>query len=295
MPYQPVSLQRSLRVDEVYTVHYFEYTSGYAFAGEAHDFWELLYVDKGIVRVTAGEHLHDLSRGQIIFHAPGEFHALSANGVSAPNLVVVSFRCDSPVMERFRGRVTALGAEERILLARIVNESRQLFATPLDDPSVLALERREHSPFGGEQLLSAAIEELLIRLVRRGDSTPPIHSAAPHMEARTAQIIHYLEQRLDQSLSIRQICRDNHIGRAQLERCFHQQTGGGVIDYFGRLKIEAARRMIREGQLNISQISARLGFSSVHYFSRRFKGLTGMTPSEYARSIKMLSDGTPAL
>ena len=65
-----------------------------------------------------------------------------------------------------------------------------------------------------------------------------------------------------------------------------------MIDYFSKLKIDAARRMIREGQLNITQISSQLGFSSVHYFSRRFKALTGMTPSEYARSVKMLSDAT---
>ena len=102
----------------------------------------------------------------------------------------------------------------------------------------------------------------------------------------------YLEQRLEQSLSIDQICRDNLIGRAQLERGFRAQTGGGVIDCFNRMKIEAARQMIRSGQLNITQIAARLGFSSVHYFSRRFKSITGMTPSEYAGSVKMLSDNS---
>lgn len=56
------------------------------------------------------------------------------------------------------------------------------------------------------------------------------------------------------------------------------------------MKMEAARGLIREGQLNITEISSRLGFSSVHYFSRRFKKLTGMTPTEYARSVKMLMD-----
>ena len=45
MAYTPVHLARSLKIDELYTVHYFEYTSSYTFAGESHDFWELLYVD----------------------------------------------------------------------------------------------------------------------------------------------------------------------------------------------------------------------------------------------------------
>lgn len=291
MTFTPFRLDHPLEIRSIYTVHYFEYTSSYAFAGESHDFWEFLYVDKGNVRVTAGEQTYDLSRGQIIFHAPGEFHALSANGVVAPNLVVVSFPCDSPAMDFFRGHITAVGAEERALLGRIVKESRSIFSTTLSDPTTHAMERRESIPFGSEQLLSAALEELLIRLVRQGDSIPALTQPPPkQIETRTQQIIEYLELRLDQSLTIRQICQDNLIGRAQLERCFRDQTGGGVIDYFNKLKIDAARRMIREGRLNITQIASRLGFSSIHYFSRRFKALTGMTPSEYTRSVKMLSE-----
>ena len=87
MEYRPLSLRRVLEIRELYSVHYFEYAGSYAFPGERHDFWELLYVDKGAVSVTAGERAVQLSQGQVIFHAPGEFHALSAVGV-APDLVV---------------------------------------------------------------------------------------------------------------------------------------------------------------------------------------------------------------
>ena len=139
MPFIPFPLEHPLEIRAIYTVHYFEYTGNYAFAGESHDFWDFFYVDKGNVRVTAGEQSYDLSRGQIIFHAPGEFHALSANGVVAPNLVVVSFPCSSPAMEFFRGHITAVSAEERVLLGRIVNESRAIFSTTLSDPTTHAM------------------------------------------------------------------------------------------------------------------------------------------------------------
>lgn len=294
MPYTPFPLERALEIGRIYTVHYFEYTSSYSFAGESHDFWEFLYVDKGSVRVTAGEQSYDLTRGQLIFHPPGEFHALAANGVTAPNLVVVSFGCDSPAMEFFRGRVLSTGAEERTLLARIVNESRELFATPLNDPTTHTMTARDSFPFGSQQLLACALEELLIRMVRQGGTIPlGRHELPRHLEGRVDRVLEYLEQRLDQSLSVQQICRDNLIGRAQLEQYFHKQTGGGVIDYFNQLKIDAARRMIREGKLNFTQIAGQLGFRSVQYFSRRFKLVTGMSPSEYARSVKMLSELSP--
>ena len=67
------------------------------------------------------------------------------------------------------------------------------------------------------------------------------------------------------------------------------------MEYFSALKIKAARRMIREGRLNMTQIALHLGFQSVHYFSRRFKQFTGMSPSEYAESVKMLAEADNSL
>lgn len=291
MPYASIRPQRIFEIRELFSVHYFEYSSHYAFSGEAHDFWEFVYVDKGSVRITAGEQEHNLSRGQMIFHPPGEFHALSADGVVAPNLIVVSFGCSSDAMEFFRGRITFAGAAERALLARLVEESQAVFSTPLDNPLINTLQRRPDAPVGGEQLLVGALEELLIRLLRQGESLPSAPTpASATLNESLLGVVAYLEQRLDQPLTVTQICRDNMIGRSQLQKLFHQQTGHGVMDYFSRMKIKAARHMIREGRLNFTQISQSLGFQSVHYFSRRFKALTGMSPSEYADSVKMLAE-----
>lgn len=289
MNYQPLLPRRPLQVREIYTVHYFEYTASCSFPGERHDFWELLYVDKGEIQVTAGERTCRLRRGRLIFHAPGEFHAFSDLG-TAPDLVVVSFRCDAPEMEVFRGLTAETGGEERTLLARIVAESAAAFATPLGDPYAAALERRPESPFGGEQLLCAALEELLIRLIRR--QAAPIRQEPPRRDGggALAQVMAYLEARLDQQLNLAQVCQDNLVGRSQLQKLFHAHTGGGVMEYFAGLKIQAAQRMIREGRLNFTQIAAQLGFQSVHYFSRRFRQAIGMSPSEYARSVRMLSE-----
>ena len=291
MAYTPLSPQRSIQISALYSVHYFEYSSSYQFTGESHDFWEFLYVDKGALRVVANEESHSLTRGQIIFHAPGEFHALAADGVAAPNLVVVSFRCDSPAMEFFRGRITFAGAAERLLLARIVEESRAAFSTPMDDPTTTTLVRRPDAPLGCEQLLVAALEELLIRLLRQDPQQVPAPRSQTQADGGPLNdVLHYLEQRLDRPLTVEQICRDNMIGRSQLQRLFHEQTGGGVMEYFSRMKVKAARQMIREGRLNFTQIAEALGFQSVHYFSRRFKSICGMSPSEYADSVKMLSE-----
>ena len=153
MGYEAIRLQRPLAVDDIVSVHYFEYSSNYYFEGERHDFWEFLYVDKGELDVRAGDVVQHLKKGQIIFHKPGEFHALSANGVVAPNLVVVGFVCHGEAMRFFENRVLSVGDSGRALLARIVEEGEAAFSTPLNDPQTMQLARREGAPFGAEQLI----------------------------------------------------------------------------------------------------------------------------------------------
>ena len=101
MPFSPTLLRRPVRVDRVVTVHYFEYSSSYYFEGERHDFWEFLYVDKGEVYVLAEGRETLLGRGSLIFHPPGEFHALRATGGSAPTQLLF----DRRAFDDFRGKM----------------------------------------------------------------------------------------------------------------------------------------------------------------------------------------------
>lgn len=182
MAYLPLLPQRPIRVQEIYTVHYFEYAGSYAFSGESHDFWELLYVDRGSLRVTAGDQVWELTRGQIIFHAPGEFHALSATGwpriwwwsALAATAPIWPFSRDSSPQREKRSAPCWPVLWRRAPLPSPL---------PLDDPATQTLQRREVSPFGGEQLVCAALEELLIRLIRRREQPRP-HS--PPLEATRA-------------------------------------------------------------------------------------------------------------
>ena len=94
MEYTAISLRRPIQIERIVSVHYFEYGPDFSFTGESHNFWEFVYVDKGEIIAIAGDKEHLVKKGQMIFHAPNEFHSLRATGTRPPSVVVVSFYCE---------------------------------------------------------------------------------------------------------------------------------------------------------------------------------------------------------
>lgn len=300
-------LTEDINVTDIITIHYFEYRSDFYFPGEYHDFWEFLCVDKGEVIVMADEQEHTLKKGDIIFHKPNEFHNVRANGVVAPNLVVIAFRCESPSMEYFHNKILKIGDTERTILARLITEALQTFSSKLDDPYLTGLEYRDEMPFGSLQLIKTNLEQLLIRFIRKAtEKTYRVNSPMEIFEHSSdttkktvrqknddqlyQQLTDYLKENINMQLTIDQICQDLLVGSSQVQKLFNERNGCGIISYFSKMKIEAAKEYIRANHMNFTQISEALGYTSVHYFSRQFKKTSGMTPSEYAQSVKVITE-----
>jgi len=91
------------------------------------------------------------------------------------------------------------------------------------------------------------------------------------------------------NVTIENLMKYSGLNRMGVNRIFKQNYGISPIQYFIKLKIELAKKYLREDNYNISQVSELLGYSSVHYFSLQFKKTTGMSPTEYSTSIKAMS------
>ncbi len=288
--YIPTVMRRDIVVDSIVTVHYFEHAKNYVYEGEKHDFWELVYVDKGRLEVVADDQGYELQQGQVIFHKPNEFHNLYADGTVAPNVVILSFVSHSPAMAEFENKITPITARQRELLARIIEEGRRAFSGPLGDPYTVQMVRDPEAPFGSEQLIVLYLETLLIDMIR--NETPADERPKPSSSIKTRsnndlvnRIIHHMETHLSDNLSFSSICHFSAQSATNLKMIFKSVTGQGVMEYYRHLKIEQAKILLRESNGNITQIADALGYTSVQYFSRHFKQATGMTPREYTLSI----------
>lgn len=303
MGYDGITLHNSINIGKIYSIHYFEYMNDFSFEGESHNFWEFICVDKGEVGVTAGDSFTILKKGDIAFHQPNEFHNVQAVSGIAPNLVVISFQCTDDAMRFFKKKILQIDETERNLLADIIIEARRCFDCRLDDPYLQNMPMKEPDFFGAEQMIHLLLTQFIIHLIRRYSAPLMLHKRLPRLESIKAtksrsdtevfnRIVGYLEEKLNTRVTIEQICHDNLIGRSQLQKIFKEQCNMGIIEYFSLMKINAAKELMRTNQMNFTQISEHLGYTSIHYFSRQFKKVTSMTPSEYASSIKAMADGS---
>ena len=291
--YVPLEIKRDIRITRLHSVHYYEFAAGYLFPGERHNFWELVYLDSGEAEIGADERLHVLRQGDILFHQPNEFHTIWANRPTGPNIVVVSFASSSPAMRRFRNARFVLDAQERRLLQQLVAEARGLFGPLLDYHCDLNAVLREDAPAGAAQMIVTYLELLLLRLLRR-EAQPNAEAApaAPRVTAElraaqiTQQLQQYMREHLADDLKFPDFCRFCGMSGTTLKELFHRYNGMGVVQCYQQLRIEEARRLLREGRLNVSEVAAALGYSSCQHFSAQFKRLLGVSPTNYLRLVK---------
>lgn len=287
--YKGVRLNDSLIIKKLYTVHYYEYSKEYRFTGESHNFWEFVYVDKGEVTVVADDKSYILKQGSSIFHKPNEWHNIYANGTSAPNIAIITFESDSEPMKFFENKILFVGQEQKKLLSKIIAEYSNGFSSPLNDPYTNHLNRRKNSLFASEQMLKLHLCELLITFIRNNNLKN--QKTIPHINQSNAtmnMLLNYMNENISKNIKLNELIRYSGTNRTTIENIFRENFDVGAIDYFIKLKIEYAKKYLRENNYNITQTSEILGYSSIHYFSRQFKKVTGMNPTEYIMSIKAM-------
>lgn len=288
--YRFYSLNSVLNISDLISLFYLQSPRNFHVPGETHDFWELVYIDKGQMLITAGEHKYILKAGELVFHCPGEFHAVEAHENIPSNFIICAFHCGSEHMRYFEHKILFINNFERDCLYGALREVKGGFF-----PSLGTGQRDfriADAPFGTAQLVKSYLEQMLITLYRQNSNLQIQQRIESYAQKNsynelTGIVKTYLEEHVEEKLTLEQISKELNYSVSQMKKLFKAETGTSVIDYFISLKMGEAKRMIREGSESFTQISARLGYDNVHYFSRQFKQKNDITPTEYSRILDL--------
>jgi two-component system response regulator YesN len=98
----------------------------------------------------------------------------------------------------------------------------------------------------------------------------------------TKQILKYVGENIFRSpITVKDISDTFNISPEHLSRTFKKDTGENLIQYMNELRIAEAKRLLKDTNLSVKEISSGLFYADPFYFSKQFKKMTGYSPSQY--------------
>ena len=280
--YTSHQLANFLNISRIVTIHYDEFPTNFHFKGEKHNFWKMVYVDKGQVHISADSKEFDLKQGHIAFHKPNEFHTLSTDEHHSADIFVVSFFSSSSAMEFFKNKTIQLPENLKKKMFSLFQEGFETFEYRYE------LKVKDTAPVGGQQMFRIHFEELLIMLIRQENKNenktffPTKERMENHM---VKQLMNQIDDNVYKRITVNDICDTMNYSHGYLAKIFKANVSMSISEYITFAKIKEAKKPIRQGEFTFAQISDMLQFDNQHYFSRVFKKVTNFTPSQYKNSV----------
>lgn len=266
----PMGLSSSIHITKIHTLFYQEKEKGFSFKGESHAFWELTYIDKGKMYSRTEDQTLLLQQGDVVFYRCGEHHSQWCDTDALVSFITITFDMDFSAPE-LAGKVHSVDSEMKTLLSKILSE-------------------RENNSVYSEDMILCYLKEFIIRLVRNQRLEKAIIEQESPIRIKIddtilTKCLEYIENNIDNKISVPDVARSIPISASYLSAIFRRKMNTSIIDYINNFRLEKGKELIKTGSLNFTQISEKLGYTSVHYFSRQFKAKYGVSPSEFARSI----------
>ena len=101
-----------------------------------------------------------------------------------------------------------------------------------------------------------------------------------------AECIDYIYDHLHTRITVELLAKRVNLTPSYLSRLFKKETGQNFMDYLTELRISKAKELLCGEELSVQDVAEQVGYRDLKYFSRLFKKLTGVSPSDYKKLYK---------
>lgn len=148
-----------------------------------------------------------------------------------------------------------------------------------------------------QQALKYGVREYMLKPSRSSDILQCLYRLADEIEgvseeAGQGDSAHYavdrakefIEEHYNEDLTLQQAAEVAGISPGYLSTLFHQEMDCGFVDYLNQLRVERACTYLQQSYFKTYEIAYKVGFHDEKYFSKVFKKIKGMSPSEYRKA-----------
>lgn len=223
-----------------------------------HEGAELILVTQGACRVDVVGEALEVRAGTVLVIPAGTAHNQVNHGRCRTSYVVFA----APALA-FPTRARAISLDPGDACLRWFDDLRRVDAQGL--PEVVA-----------GALLLAILERLNEREQRQG--------ATAALPAPLARAVHYLERRRLEPLTIEDIAGHAGVSASHLGALFRARFACAPLKYLQRLRLQLARRLLRNSYLSVGEVAAACGYPDVNWFVRLFRSHHGLPPQRWRRA-----------
>lgn len=271
VPYHYTPMISKLHIKEIFTCFYQVRKSNYVFPGESHDYYELTYIDHGTLQTSVDGKSYTLNKYDLMLYYPGQFHTQNTDSDHTCSYLTITFDMND-ILDG--------------------NLSDRVFHTRKDVYQVLSefMKAIQTEGYLNYELTMLYLKEVIILLhqfdSKNGEESLTGNPMQEHYESTLLnEILVFINNNVYKAFTVEDVCNKFSISRSSLQNLFKTNIQITPKQYISNVKLNQAKIMIHEHKRTISEISDILGFTSIHYFSRKFKLQYGMSPTEYAKSI----------
>ena len=236
----------------------------YAFAGETHDYWEGVYVEDGEIEVAERDEVYLMRAGDLLFHAPMEFHRIRAHGGTEPHVHNFSFSLTGEPPAKLSDGIFPLPPKMSDTLLSLLTELREVTS---EEGSAAAV--------GAAGLRLAAF---LTELCGESETRERLSTTSPATTYRA--LTRAMAAAVCENATLPVIAARCFVSVSYAKALFARYAGVSPKAYYNSLRLGEARRLLLEGA-SVTAAAEALRFSSPNNLIRFFKKETGLTPLQY--------------
>ena len=274
---QKITPENLIHITGIYTIYDTTFKKDYYFAGERHNFWELIYIKNGKCGVTADDTANILSEGQAMLIAPDKFHKNWTDSENA-DVMIFSFSATGHILNSCTSGIYIFDESMKQIADLLMLTGKTWLKRSFDN--ALLFEENKNIPSGTSQIFSNLLEIIVIKMLEQ----------TPMQQKNTgtqlfSDVINFMQENIKSNISLEDVAKELSVSKSTLKQMFKKYTGIGIKQYFNDMKIEYAKVLLKE-KYTAAEISELLSYSSQNYFSTAFKKHTGVSPMEYKNEKK---------
>ncbi|MBP1995056.1 AraC family transcriptional regulator [Paenibacillus eucommiae] len=258
-----------------------------------HNFHHLLYVVGGSGTLLANGVQYNMHKNDMYIIPPDTNHSLLSDASRPLCTIEVKALVNDPQLEAYLKLMSLKMVVPNVKIKMILEAM---------------LEEAIHCRPQYKEIITANFIEFIMniqrsRSIESQEDIPAITNLSSFSEERDAaanvllgktefgddvasKALQYFHGNYDQKIILKELAQQLAVSRAHLCRVFCERYKVSPMQYLNNWRIQEAKELLVNTELSITEISARVGFQTVHYLSRRFTAKEKMSPLQYRQKMK---------